>query len=216
MKTSQEIEFFLLKFIYNENVLVPRLETESLVRETLRFSKAKNADVLLDIWTWSGIIPVALGKNYSFEKIFALDISQDALDIARINSDRLNVNIEFIKSDLLEYIFDSSFDFRQKKVVMTANLPYIKDEDWGNMSEDTVFEPKIALFWWQNTGLELYIKFFKSLNNYVLTQFKWESLDLFIEFGYDQSTEVLDYFRTLDIQCKLFKDLRWIAHIKYR
>ncbi|MDD2516414.1 MAG: hypothetical protein PHF26_04325, partial [Candidatus Gracilibacteria bacterium] len=73
---NKEVEFFYRKFFVNKNVLIPRLETESLVRETIKIVKENNINTLIDVGTGSGIIPIAIGLEVPLIRILAVDISR--------------------------------------------------------------------------------------------------------------------------------------------
>ena len=80
------MEFYYQKFQINEQVLIPRLETESLVREAIKFCRLHPPDILIDIGTGSGIIPLSILSAMDISSVFALDISAGALKVARENS----------------------------------------------------------------------------------------------------------------------------------
>lgn len=174
------VEFLGKKFIVNQDVLIPRLETEVLIKRVRNFLKDKKSPkIVVDIGCGSGIIGTSIADIA--DEIFFIDISDKALDIARKNfylnfKNIWNKKIHFLLSDLL-----TNFDFDKKNnICFVANLPYIKNNDWINMSEDTVFEPKIALFGWEKTWFELYEKLFDDINR---RGFSW---NIFAEFGFDQ------------------------------
>ena len=126
------------KFFVNENVLIPRPETEYLVNYALKI--AQNYDIIFDIWTWSGIIWITLAKK-TWKKVVLSDISYKALEVAKENKKRIcdNCDIEIIKSNLWEHLTN----YEGKKLVC-ANLPYV-DENFL-VDEYTSKEPHLALF----------------------------------------------------------------------
>lgn len=147
----REKEFFGRTFFVNENVLVPRPETETLIEITKKI--AKNGDKILDVGTGSGIIPITLkaelGKNIDF---FASDISLQALSVANLNAiEILESKIELFESDLLSQI---PSEILSKITIITANLPYV-NKDWVNFEKNNELhhEPQIALYA-QKNGLE--------------------------------------------------------------
>ena len=148
----REKEFFGRTFFVNENVLVPRPETETLIEITQKILQPN--DVVLDIGTGSGIIPVNL-KAECGEKVevFASDISLQALAVANLNAKKLlNQEIPLFESNLLEKIPSDSLS---KITIITANLPYV-NRDWVDFEKDNELhhEPQIALYARKN-GLEL-------------------------------------------------------------
>ena len=150
-----EKDFFGRTFFVNENVLVPRPETETLIEITKKY--AKNSDKILDIGTGSGIIPITLKAELGDEiEVFASDISVQALAIANLNAQKiLSQNIELFESNLLEQIPAETLS---KITIITANLPYV-NRDWVDFEKNNELhhEPQIALYARKN-GLELIFK----------------------------------------------------------
>ena len=150
-----EKDFFGRTFFVNENVLVPRPETETLIEITKKY--AKNSDKILDIGTGSGIIPITLKAELGDEiEVFASDISVQALAIANLNAQKiLSQNIELFESNLLEQIPAETLS---KITIITANLPYV-NRDWVDFEKNNELhhEPQIALYA-QKNGLELIFK----------------------------------------------------------
>ena len=141
------MEFYYQRFLINECVLIPRLETESLVRESVRFCRKNPPNILIDIGTGSGIIPLSILSAVDIPQTFAVDISSEALKVAKGNNKNQGKNIVFLESDLIGIFLEKESVFEKNaNILMTANLPYIKQDDWENMSADTVHEPKLALF----------------------------------------------------------------------
>ena len=151
----REKDFFGRTFFVNENVLVPRPETETLIEITKKY--AKNSDKILDIGTGSGIIPITLKAELGDEiEVFASDISVQALAIANLNAQKiLSQNIELFESNLLEQI---PTEILSKITIITANLPYV-NRDWVDFEKNNELhhEPQIALYA-QKNGLELIFK----------------------------------------------------------
>jgi len=146
-------EFYGLDFIVNKNTLVPRPETELLVEEALKH--ITNADVLIDIGTGSGCIPISILKNTKNNiNTVAVDISQSAINVARKNAKKHGVNIEFLRGSLLTPIKKEIL--LGKKVVITANLPYLTESQYNNEMSIRK-EPKDALVA-EKKGLALYME----------------------------------------------------------
>jgi release factor glutamine methyltransferase len=158
-------EFFGLDFLVNENVLIPRPETEFLVEQTIavclrqgfgRQAAArldKNNLTIADIGTGSGCVAVALAKNLPETKIFATDISKKALQLAKKNAGRRGVQVSFLRGHLLTPLKNKKID------IIVANLPYLPRD----YKHDSIkFEPKIALYA-ANSGLSLYEKLFQQI-----------------------------------------------------
>lgn len=151
----REKDFFGRTFFVNENVLVPRPETEILIEITKKY--AKNSDKILDIGTGSGIIPITLKAELGDEiEVFASDVSVQALAVANLNAQKiLSQNIELFESNLLEQIPAETLS---KITIITANLPYV-NRDWVDFEKNNELhhEPQIALYA-QKNGLELIFK----------------------------------------------------------
>ena len=141
--------FYKSKFIVNPNVLIPRFDTEVLIDETLKIIDTFNNQNLkiVDIGTGSGCIAISLKKERPFLDIYAIDISRDALDVAKQNAEKNNTNINFIHNDLLNNI-NTKFD------IIVSNPPYIDiNENIDELVRNN--EPHLALFS-QNFGLYHY------------------------------------------------------------
>ena len=132
--------FFGLKFKVSAHVLIPRPETEELVQWILDAELKRNL-VLLDVGTGSGIIPVALKKNRPEWQCMGLDVSHSALNIAKLNAQELQAEIEWLHGDALVELPFPQVD------VLVSNPPYIPFEEKENMDKKvTQYEPELALF----------------------------------------------------------------------
>ena len=136
------VDFYNIKIKVTEDVLIPRFETELLVDKTIKLLKTKNYTNLIDICTGSGAIAIALKKNLNIE-IDACDISNKALEIAKVN----NTKINYFKMDILKEIPNQKYD------CIISNPPYVKIDEYT--SPETKYEPQIALYA-NNEGLEFY------------------------------------------------------------
>jgi len=144
-------EFYGLEFRVNRDVLVPRPDTEALVEAVIHY--ALPGDLLLDIGTGSGCIPIAVLKHIEGLEAVATDVSGSALRVARVNarSNGVEDRIQFFQSDLLESVPREVFEDRE--LVVTANLPYVPKGFEVNI--ETTFEPQMAL-WGGEDGMDLY------------------------------------------------------------
>lgn len=138
--------FYDCPIIVNENVLIPRYETEYLVEKTINFLKDKNINQGIDLCTGSGAIAIALKKNLNIN-MDACDISNKALKVAKKNALLNNVNINFFKKDILKETIHKKYDF------IISNPPYVLENEYT--SPETKYEPQIALFA-KDDGLEFY------------------------------------------------------------
>ena len=166
LKTHEPIQYVLgkttfmdLEFKVNNSVLIPRPETEELVR--LMLKEDLDGKEVLDIGTGSGCIAISLTKNLHNAKVSALDVSNDALEVARENAELNNVNIEFIHADIFEYQSDKKYD------VIVSNPPYVLESEKMLMKQNVLnYEPEIALFVDDINALKYYESIIKfSLNN---------------------------------------------------
>lgn len=136
--------FMDLELYVDENVLIPRPETEELVNWILEDCLVERGRDLrvLDIGTGSGCIAISLAKNIPNAKVFALDVSAEALQVARKNAELNEVEITFMESDIFnEFIVDEKFD------VMVSNPPYVRELEIKEMTNNVLqYEPSMALF----------------------------------------------------------------------
>lgn len=133
--------FYGLKFKVNNKVLIPRPESEWIVDKGLEILRSAQDDTkkikVLEIGTGSGCIAIALAKN-SVSDITAIDISEQALKVAKANAKTHNAKVKFIKSNLLQKI-KGKFD------IVIANLPYVPHSDYKKFLGNLKHEPKLAL-----------------------------------------------------------------------
>lgn len=139
-----ESEFYGLSFVVNQHVLIPRQETEELVDLVLRNCFAN--ETILDIGTGSGCIPIALKKSNSALKTIGVDISKEAIEVAKLNAEKNQVEVEFIERNILNV---KSIDELVPEVVniIISNPPYITEKEMSMMHQNVLaYEPKLALF----------------------------------------------------------------------
>lgn len=138
---THQQEFMKLNFYVDENVLIPRPDTEVLVEEVIKIAKRINAKRILDLCTGSGAIAVSLAKYIENSEITAVDISKNALRIAKLNAKNNEVEnqITFLASNLFEQIPEEKYD------MIVSNPPYIKKEVLKKLNKEVQKEPQIAL-----------------------------------------------------------------------
>lgn len=161
---TNEREFFSERFFIDENVLIPRPETELLVEEALAIlGKRPYPQAIIDIGTGSGIIGIMIAKKTK-NSVICADISYNALRVASFNAMRLGIKERVIPvcSDLLDGIKTGNrFD------MILANLPYISEEEWAEVVKDVRdFEPFQALYGGKD-GLWYYKRLLKSLPTFM-------------------------------------------------
>ena len=170
-------EFYGMQLKVDERVLIPRPETEELVKLILTENPEKNLKVL-DIGTGSGAIALALAKNRPDWSVTAADISQDALDLSLENAYAQNLNLSFIKSDCFSEI-SSKYD------IIVSNPPYISRADETEVGLNVLHsEPHLALFA-DEDGLAIYRKIAEGSKDYLTDGGK-----IYLEIGYKQGQSV--------------------------
>lgn len=152
-------EFYGRKFIVNNDVLIPRPETEELVLQTLNTIN-QHEQTVCDIGTGTGAIAISLKKERTNLNVIATDISDDALKVAKENARLNQAEIEFLQGDALKPLINNGI----KVDVLLSNPPYISYEEKVEMSETVLeYEPHLALFT-QNNGLAIYKRILNDLN----------------------------------------------------
>ena len=192
-------EFMKMNFYVNEDVLIPRPDTEILVEEVINIAKRINAKKILDLCTGSGAIAISLAKYIENSEITAVDISKKALNVAKKNAKNNEVEnqITFIESNLFEKVKKEKYD------MIVSNPPYIKKEVMKTLDREVQKEPSIALDGGYD-GLDFYRKIIDKSDEYL----KFNGY-LCLEIGYDQKIDVIELIENeekyVDTYCK--KDL---------
>ncbi|MBO5453250.1 MAG: peptide chain release factor N(5)-glutamine methyltransferase [Clostridia bacterium] len=191
---TESAEFMGLEFYVNENVLIPRQDTEILVERALDFLKDKKNPVVYDICTGSGCIAVSVSKMAKV-KVAAVDISEKALSIAKINAERNMADVAFVADDIL----NTKIDFSGADLIL-SNPPYIRTKEIEKLDVTVkCAEPFIALDGGED-GLVFYRKIskiaFDSLNNGGAVMF---------ETGFDQGADLTEI-----LEAQGFKDVEII------
>jgi release factor glutamine methyltransferase len=163
-----EAWFMGMKLSVNENVLIPRPETEELVEWIIDdIKKFGNEDIsLLDIGTGSGCIPIAIRKKLPTAAVSAIDVSHDALQVAILNSIQQNALVDFLQLDFLD---ENEWHKLGKYHLIVSNPPYIKISEEKSMDQNVLkFEPHLALFVPDEDAL----LFYKAIAKFSLTHLK--------------------------------------------
>lgn len=172
--TGQQ-EFMGFSFLVNENVLIPRQDTEILVEELLLVSKGKE---VLDMCTGSGCIILSLSQLCPLKRAAGVDISEKALCVAKKNQEHFQEKVEWIHSNLFEMVQDK-FD------IIVSNPPYIETKVIEElMPEVKIHEPRMALDG-KEDGLYFYTKIIKDAHKYLK-----DNGMLYFEIGYNQASQV--------------------------
>nr|WP_294934348.1 peptide chain release factor N(5)-glutamine methyltransferase [uncultured Flavobacterium sp.] len=152
-----ETEFFGLPFYVNENTLIPRPETEELVDWIINETKVesrKSKVRILDIGTGTGCIAIALAKNLPGAEVFALDVSEKALAVAKKNAKRNNVDVIFLQQSILD-----TEDLHETFDIIVSNPPYVRNLEKEEIKKNVLdFEPHLALFVEDTDALLFYRK----------------------------------------------------------
>jgi protein-(glutamine-N5) methyltransferase, release factor-specific len=188
-----------LPLYVDENVLIPRFDTEVLVEEVLNLGD-KNKKIL-DVCTGSGAIAIALKKLGKFERVDALDISEEALKIAKKNAKALECDINFLKSDMF-----SSLTSENKYDIIVSNPPYIQSHIVDSLERQVKdFEPRLAL-----DGDIDGMKFYKIIEKNFMNFLSPGGI-LALEIGYDEASDIKNLFEDKKVIIK--KDLAGLDRV---
>ena len=185
-------------FIVNENVLIPRPETEELVEWIISYANIKNKTLsILDIGTGSGCISIALKMALPHCEVSALDVSKEALKVAQLNANNLNVSIQWMEQNILDTVaLENAYD------IIVSNPPYIPIREKESMQKQVVnFEPSLALFVPDEDPLIFYRTIAK-----MAKQSLSKNGQLFFEIHYDQGNAVLTLLNELNFHAELRQD----------
>lgn len=191
-------EFFGMPFQVNKSVLIPRPETEELVEWIVNDSdKSENLKVL-DIGTGSGCIAVSLAKNLPKAEIYAIDISEEALNTAKLNARRNDVEISFQQKDILNTeSLDGTFN------IIVSNPPYVRELEKSSMHSNVLeHEPKQALYVEDSNALIFYHKIAQ-----LATKHLSENGSLYFEINQYLAPETLALIKNLGFEAELKKDI---------
>ncbi len=193
--------FYGYKMLVDKNVLIPRFETEELVGLVLskydEYYKGQKI-TLADVGTGSGAIAIALKKEEDNLRVYASDISDDALVVAKRNAQNNKADITFMQGSMLDPLIENNI----KLDILVSNPPYIKQDE---VLESSVkdYEPHVALF-----GGDDGLKFYRMIFEKAHLVMKDKGL-LFFEMGYDQKENLTalarEHFKNADIE--VFKDI---------
>jgi release factor glutamine methyltransferase len=195
-------EFYGLEFHVTKDTLIPRPDSETLINAVLDTYDHKFDGSIIDFGTGSGCLIITLLKQLPKATGIALDISQEALKIAKKNADTHNV------INRLELINKSWNDLKNKQCdIIISNPPYIKTEDLKSLQDDVIkYEPKTALDGGTN-GIDCYAEIFE-LSKTILK----DKGNVFVEIGYDQEQLVTDLARKKGLVVrKNYQDLNKIV-----
>ena len=191
---EEKVKFYDLDIIINNDVLIPRPETEELVDIIIKSTDKNNVKNILDIGTGSGCISLVLAKYFHNSNIIGIDKSQKAIKIAEQNKKNLNFkNIQFINIGIEDFNISNDVD------IIVSNPPYVSKFEYEKLDEELYFEPKIAI-----TDNEDGLYFYKIIYDKIQS-IKNNSYKLFFEIGYEQFKDIRNIFQ--GFECRLNKDM---------
>ena len=196
-------EFLGLEIKVSKDVLIPRPETEELTQkviDTLHAEESKSAKIL-DIGTGSGCIAIAIKKHVSESTVFALDVSEKAIEVARNNAKSLGADIQFIHANILNKVEENlpSLD------IIVSNPPYVTYLEKAEMRENVLnYDPHLALF----VENENYLLFYKAIINFAKSHLKQRGR-LFFEINEQFGEEMSILLKENDfVEVEILKDFR--------
>lgn len=194
-------DFYGLEFFVSLAVLIPRQETELLVDIIIK-KHAQTTNTILDLGTGSGVIPITIKKNLPQSKMYAIDISTEALKIAQQNALHNSVSIKFMEANILDY---SSLQSIPKCDIIVSNPPYICSNEKKLMMGNVLdFEPHIALFVPDSNPL----LFYKAIAEIAKQKLQSNGM-LYCEINESFGKEVKELYEENGfIDCSIIKDLQ--------
>ncbi|XJS09955.1 peptide chain release factor N(5)-glutamine methyltransferase [Aerococcaceae bacterium WGS1372] len=177
-------DFMDRRFKVNQSTLIPREDTAGVIELVLPFLTDNPQAKILDIGTGTGILAVTMSLEFPQATVYASDISEEALKLAKYNADRYGANIHFIESDVFDDINERQFD------LIVSNPPYIGEDELDLMDASVKkFEPHMALFA-EDQGLAIYKKIAEQIPEYINDQGM-----IVLEIGYQQGQKVSQLFK---------------------
>ena len=158
---TNKLDFYGIDFYVDNRVLSPRVETELIAEEAIK-NAPKNSK-LIDLGTGSGAIAVAIAKHRPDLEITATEISEEAMEVAKLNAKNIlgkDNKIKFIMADVWDGV-DGTFE------TIVTNLPYVSEDYKPNMKPEVLKEPAVALFGGKGDGLDLYRKFYSDIKRHI-------------------------------------------------
>ncbi|MFY8066278.1 MAG: peptide chain release factor N(5)-glutamine methyltransferase [Flavobacterium sp.] len=203
-----ETEFYGLRFLVNENTLIPRPETEELVELIIKSTnyELRNTKLkVLDIGTGSGCIAISLAKHLPTSEVFAIDVSEKALAVAKKNAELNKVAIDFISINIIDVVnlsavagLDKQFD------IIVSNPPYVRNLEKAEIKPNVLeYEPHLALFVEDTDALLFYRKIAELANKNLNPNGK-----LYFEINQYLGNETVELVKSFGFKnVKLIKDI---------
>jgi release factor glutamine methyltransferase len=158
---TNKLDFYGIDFYVDSRVLSPRVETELIAEEAIK-NAPKNSK-LIDLGTGSGAIAIAIAKHRPDLEITATEISEEAMEVAKLNAKNIlgkDNKIKFIMADVWDGV-DGTFE------TIVTNLPYVSEDYKPNMKPEVLKEPAVALFGGKGDGLDLYRRFYSDIKRHI-------------------------------------------------
>lgn len=205
-----EADFFDLKFKVNEHVLIPRQETEELIH--LIIKNSPQANKILDVGTGSGIIPITLKKELITPKVFGLDVSAEALKVAKQNALIHKAEVSFIDQNILD---ESNWGNLPTDLdVLVSNPPYVLNSEKELMHHNVLeYEPHLALFVEDDNPL----LFYKAITKFGIEKLKKGGalyFEINEQFGKETASLLKENFNSVDIVKDINGKDRFVYGIK--
>jgi len=190
---EEYVPFYSISLKVDERCLIPRPETEFLIE--LIKDNVKSPNKILDVGTGSGCIAIMMKSLFPDSEVTGIDVSQDAIELAKENAILNSLDVSFFESNLLENVKEKDHD------LVIANLPYIPTENLNELDREVIdYEPLSALNGGVD-GLEVISKLIKEIEDK-----QYKNINLFLEIDSRKSAETLELLKDWD-EVKLFQDL---------
>ena len=190
---EEYIPFYSISLKVDERCLIPRPETEFLIE--LIKDNIKSPNKILDVGTGSGCIALMMKSLFPDSEVTGIDVSKDAIELAKENAKLNSLDVLFLESNLLENVQEKDHD------LVIANLPYIPTENLNELDREVIdYEPLSALNGGVD-GLEVISKLIKEIEDK-----QYKNINLFLEIDSRKSSETLELLKDWD-EVKLFQDL---------
>ena len=190
---EEYVPFYSISLKVDERCLIPRPETEFLIE--LIKDNIKSSNKILDVGTGSGCIALMMKSLFPESEVTGIDVSEDAIELAKENAKLNSLDVSFFESNLLERVKEKDHD------LIIANLPYIPTEKLNELDREVIdYEPLSALNGGVD-GLEVISKLIKEIEDK-----QYKNINLFLEIDSRKSAETLELLKDWD-EVKLFQDL---------
>ncbi|MEL1133559.1 peptide chain release factor N(5)-glutamine methyltransferase [Desulfitobacterium sp. THU1] len=194
-------EFMGLDFYVDRRVLIPRADSEILVEKILELKTTwspledGNPPAIVDLCTGSGALAISVAHYWPQTRVVGTDLSPDALEVARLNSERLGVQVQWRQGDFLAPIRSESWD------IIMSNPPYIAVDEYSELAPEIAEEPRMAFL-----GGEDGLDFYRELAREAPALLKAKGI-IIVEIGWQQSEPVTRLFQEQGFATQTFQDL---------